>query len=535
MSYDVKPTMNAIEVFRLFEIFDKEPHISMRDRERVCDIINATENPVLPPGFRRQWVEEFNDFNTFWTRILSLWNEKSIRLSTEPISDSNLSAEESKLLFAIYNKYVSHLEPRERRWIHHLFYYALRPTKEEFNLRWPDGTALADFRNALHKEILYLWNEAYRRLRSQNHASEADPEGFASGRVLSPKKKITTSNPDNKPSQHPPDYFVDLLDEAKEDFKDGKLPPFVIPKARTTGTRPAAISTKDGLRPVQPTQATLIRQKWDEEDKYSYYTLDINTERVIVKPFKGGSGGSCYRQWMGGNIFRKSPIAYPWPSNNEHALNTLNPVTAHNFDSPVAEQSEVNKRKRKPEHAVQPGSTDDIYSHARKMSPKKREAPSIQAIISKPKRTSRAQRQSLSSRASIASRPLASPGTPASTFSPAPAAASLPRLDERQQQRTWLQIRVGTATWIKSTKLGSCNDLAAFVALICTICGITEGSIFKFEVTCQWMSLDDFGRHVTLTPGDGDAFELLLEEVKGAEVWGRENGLCKIEVTVWQK
>lgn len=77
----------------------------------------------------------------------------------------------------------------------------------------------------------------------------------------------------------------------------------------------------DGQLPETAVLANLATQQWDSS--YSFYTLDRNGERLIVKSFgykakRGVSATNPFRTWSGqGNIFEDVPIAFAFKGNAE--------------------------------------------------------------------------------------------------------------------------------------------------------------------------------------------------------------------------
>lgn len=94
------------------------------------------------------------------------------------------------------------------------------------------------------------------------------------------------------PEDHP--YYMG--EETRQFYRDNK-PPFTLKKRKRT-SRSVIIPTKDGRRPDHPTRAQIVSRDWDSDSVV--WTLDINSDRYIVKSFPGGSlGGASYRRWKG--------------------------------------------------------------------------------------------------------------------------------------------------------------------------------------------------------------------------------------------
>ena len=105
-----------------------------------------------------------------------------------------------------------------------------------------------------------------------------------------------------------------LLKEAIKHYRDG-FPPFLVSWAsqrRVGGTVPdrtVKLFKKDHLDPEELRERKIIYRKWNE--KYGFWTLDLNGKRLILRSMSGGSGGARYQNWLDClHGFDSDPIAH---------------------------------------------------------------------------------------------------------------------------------------------------------------------------------------------------------------------------------
>lgn len=113
----------------------------------------------------------------------------------------------------------------------------------------------------------------------------------------------------------PIDHPITMFSVATEHYQS-KAPPFLNygRKKNPAGSRlHALLATNGKLRRPAPS-VDLVCREW--RNKGVYWTADINGERIILKPFKGGPGGGChYRRWLGPlEGFEEYAIAYVVPN-----------------------------------------------------------------------------------------------------------------------------------------------------------------------------------------------------------------------------
>ena len=105
------------------------------------------------------------------------------------------------------------------------------------------------------------------------------------------------------------------LATARQDYS-GAQPPFVrLNRGRPLlGSQRVTLASADGRYPQKAVPAMLVTRAWDT--KSSYYTIDCNGERIIVKPVGGRYNqstrvGTQYRAWSGqGSVYEKDPVAF---------------------------------------------------------------------------------------------------------------------------------------------------------------------------------------------------------------------------------
>lgn len=114
----------------------------------------------------------------------------------------------------------------------------------------------------------------------------------------------------------PIDHPIAMFSVATEHYHS-KAPPFLCytkTKKKPAGSRlHALLATNGKLRRPAPS-VDLVLREW--RNKGMYWTADVNGERIILKPFRGGPGGSYnYRQWLGPlEGFNECATAYVVPN-----------------------------------------------------------------------------------------------------------------------------------------------------------------------------------------------------------------------------
>lgn len=111
------------------------------------------------------------------------------------------------------------------------------------------------------------------------------------------------------------DHPITMFSVATEHYQS-RTPPFLNDgrKKNPAGSRlHALLATNGKLRRLAPS-VDLVCREW--RNKRVYWTADINGERIILKPFRGGPGGGCYyRRWLEPlEGFEEYPTAYVVPN-----------------------------------------------------------------------------------------------------------------------------------------------------------------------------------------------------------------------------
>ena len=143
--------------------------------------------------------------------------------------------------------------------------------------------------------------------------------GDSSSKEMDTLAALTNDDPVLAVTPLSDDHEIKFLSRARLQFTSEK-PPFVR-LYRKSAPKMVMLANRDGELPEETTVATLITRMWDP--KNCYYTLDVNGERLIVKPsggicVHGKRGGNPYRTWSGqGTVFDPTPIAFSFNGRNE--------------------------------------------------------------------------------------------------------------------------------------------------------------------------------------------------------------------------
>ncbi|KAK3174246.1 hypothetical protein OEA41_001490 [Lepraria neglecta] len=114
---------------------------------------------------------------------------------------------------------------------------------------------------------------------------------------------------DASASQHGSPGAPRRLDEARQFYRGRKESvPFLLQKRRPE-TKYVVIPTLNMKRPDIPTKAIIRLREWDSN--FVFWTLDLNTVRLIVKPMGGAPHGGCgYCYWSGPHGGFEGPIPF---------------------------------------------------------------------------------------------------------------------------------------------------------------------------------------------------------------------------------
>ena len=97
----------------------------------------------------------------------------------------------------------------------------------------------------------------------------------------------------------PADHPITLLSEAMK-YYNSDAPPFLCPGRRKipAGSRLEVLLATNGKRKRPAPPMNLVSREWGSRG--TYWTADLNGERIILKSFRGGPLGGChYRRWLG--------------------------------------------------------------------------------------------------------------------------------------------------------------------------------------------------------------------------------------------
>ena len=157
------------------------------------------------------------------------------------------------------------------------------------------------------------------RIDAEGKATEEPPRNYKQAHSSTKTTTAATTssigntalNNTSLPDDHEPKY----LPQARRDYTVMR-PPFVRLNRNkgVLGPKRVIFATPDGQVPQREIPANLAIRAWDAIS--SFYTLDINGERLIVKPVGGrfnhaNRGVTQYRAWSGqGNTYESTPVAF---------------------------------------------------------------------------------------------------------------------------------------------------------------------------------------------------------------------------------
>ena len=143
-----------------------------------------------------------------------------------------------------------------------------------------------DNREEVWRTIRMLWNiGGHQDASTSQHGSPAAP---TTGNV---SIRGTHSNPSSVPTTLSDDYPTHKLDEARQ-FYQGytESVPFLL-QSRRPESKYVVIPTLIMKRPDIPTKAIIRLREWDSN--FVFWTLDLNTVRLIFKPMGEAPHGGC--------------------------------------------------------------------------------------------------------------------------------------------------------------------------------------------------------------------------------------------------
>lgn len=347
------------------------------------------------------------------------------------------------------------------------------------------------------------------------------------------------------------------------------------------------LTTGDGQLPETAVLANLATQVWDA--KYSFYTLDRNGERLIVK--SSGGKAKCgtwaanpYRTWSGqGNIFEDTPVAFAFKGDAEEQIscrNDLGDDLESNFEdisiqgsdsfreddnlSTIAEESGLENEaqqgseyqgpitrsifqknpanhgrllhlttngddghKRRPKEALGDGLRSPLGSIIDPIDPSPSESTSAAPKISAVSAGKRPARDAIDEDRSPKRAYLVSATTPVDSST----AVRSPRtLTAYKQERTVLYVMLpGSTSDMVPVKLRSAMTMSAMFSSVSVAAGVLDEEHMAIAVRLG----GEYGgqaRSLIVKKNLMDTFEVFLEMVDGASCWGEEEGSLTLQL-----
>ena len=399
---------------------------------------------------------------------------------------------------------------------------------------------------------------------------------------------IFDENPSNglsEPGIHSP--TTKFLDRARRDYPN-KRPPFVrLNRGKALlGPRRVNLATADGQVSFSAT-ATLEIRAWDS--KSSYYTIDRDNERLIVKPVGGRyinaiRVGTQYRAWSGqGNRYEIVPVAFELKRDAEqgdsngkdrddHVKSSHEDVVSHDSDSTEeywiyssnSEGSSFNTEEQQDsdlrDTSIEPDPPEPLATRDHL----------TDIDTSHDQEAVRGPTDVLSDRIGPTSRTI----SPPLDFSPEEASTVMPKISEvaaekrsatdipegarsprrvrtkqveanihsttvaiippsltlYKQERTVLYVPLrGSSSDLVPIKLRSAMSIPSFFTAVCTAGRIADNE--SLAIAVKFMPGDDGqSRNVILGRDTIDAFEFFLEVVDEAECWKQEDGRMSFQL-----
>ena len=340
------------------------------------------------------------------------------------------------------------------------------------------------------------------RINTERKATEEPPRNYK--QAHSPSKTTTATATsltgytalDNTPL--PDDHEIKFLAQARRDYPFAR-PPFVrLNRGKgVLGPKRVTLATPDGQFPQREIPATLAIREWDT--KSSFYTLDINGERLIVKPMGGRFNfgdqvGSQYRAWSGqGNTYGSVSVAFGLKEDAGDQDSTGKDPD----DDLESNQEEVVV------HNLDAASDEDYVLPSSEGSSPKDEA----------ERGSGFQRLTRKGRSERVD----------ATINDITVARVPPTLTIYKQERTILYVFLpGSASDMVAIKLRSAMSLSTLLSSVCSAVGIKEYVNLAIAV----MEREEGGPDgsMIIKRNSTEAFEVFLVAVDEAPCWKEEGG-----------
>ena len=379
----------------------------------------------------------------------------------------------------------------------------------------------------------------------------------------------------------PDDHVPKFLLQARRDYPTVR-PPFVRlnRKKAVLGPKRITLATSDGQLPQREIPATLAMRAWDS--KLSFYTLDINGERLIVKPVGGrfnhaDRGRTQYRAWSGqGTTYESTPVAFELKDDAEDQQGNIEDSDGnveHQAEELVVDLDAVDDEDYVPSSSEGSSTRNDSQRRSvlqgttgksNSREPPVTGAPLTQLNTSQDDAAARGSEVGSSTEhepVPRASLPPLSPSSPETSTAPpknsevaaekrqasetletnraskrgrpqqdntilqSETIARVPQsLTEYKQERTILFVpRRGSKSDVIPIKLSSAMTIPSFFNSVCAAAGIVDGDDLGIAIMLEpWNN--GLERNIILRRDTTQAFEYFLEIIDEAECWKKEGG-----------
>ena len=391
--------------------------------------------------------------------------------------------------------------------------------------------------------------------RSDDDRDSPSPVSRDQGNLSSQETNIEATSADVDPvldvTTLPNTHETKFLRQARLQFLSHK-PPFVR-QSRKEGPRMVTLAVKDGQLSQTAVLATLVTREWDS--KFSYYTLDCNGERLIVKPIGGKvEHGNCvgcpYRTWSGqGNVFEVAPIAFGFKGDTEEQPSNGND-NGYDLESTFEEISIQRSSSREDEdYSSTISGEPDLESEAPQGSdyhgPRTRSAlsepPAPHASFLPPNLSALETSTAVPKISEVAAGKRPASDTidhnhslkrlrPA-TFNSSSTAARIPRsLTSYKQEHTILYVLLpGRTSEMVPIKLRSAMTISTLFSSVSAAAGVIDYEHMAIAVVLE----GEDGSHdktIIVRRNMVDTFEVFLEIVDAATCWEDEGGMMTLQL-----
>ena len=356
------------------------------------------------------------------------------------------------------------------------------------------------------------------RIKAERKATEDHPRNYKQAHSPSNATTATATSTtgytalNNTPL--PDDHEIKFLAQARRDHPFAR-PPFVrLNRGQgVLGPKRVTLATPDGQFPQTEIPTNLSIWEWDAIS--SFYTIDINGERLIVKPMEGrfnhaNRGGAQYRAWSGqGNTYESTPVAFEIKDNAEDQQRNVKDsdgYLAHKVDEQVVDDLDaVHDEDYVPpsSEGSSPKDEGERGSGFQEITAGKRQAPDA-PLDDRSWKKGRPQRVN-------------------ATISDTAVARVPPTLTIYKQERTILYVFLpGSASDMVAIKLRSAMSLSSLFSSVCSAVGIKEYVNLAIAV----MDREEGGPDgsMIIRRDSIEAFEVFLEAVDEAPCWREEGG-----------